>query len=337
MWRMTAPARSLNGLDRRIVAALQVSSRASWRTIATVLGEPERTVTRRGAELRASGHVAVRALPEPRRTRGAEQYVFRARCTPGTAAIAARGLARRPETLYSYVLTGSVDCAAEVSCPSRRFADFIVVDLGSIPGVAAAATYPVLSYFRTLHEWRPDLLEPEQVRLLEDDAGPPGSRGGDPVALTPTDRNLLGALIRDGRTSFEDLARIAGVSIQTARRRVEQMRRDGVFFLRAIFEPEVLGLTTQALLWVQADYPQLDDVGTELVRSPAVRYAAALAGDCQLVVDLVVPDREALYSYLRTEPWTRKVRSIEPSLVVEVLKRSGLVTGRLRDEIASEL
>jgi DNA-binding Lrp family transcriptional regulator len=276
-------------------------------------------------------------LPEPRRTRGAEQYVFRARCTPGTAAIAARGLARRPETLFSYVLTGSVDCAAEVSCPSRRVADFVVVDLGSIPGVAAAATYPVLRYFRTIHEWRPDLLEPEQVRLLEDDAGPRASADGGPVQLSPTDRGLLGALTRDGRMSFEDLARVAGVSIQTARRRVEQMRRDGVFFLRAIFEPELLGLTTQALLWIQADYPQLDEIGAELVRSPAVRYAAALAGDCQLVVDLVVRDRAALYTYLRTEPWTQRVRSIEPSFVVEVLKRSGLITGRLRDEIASEL
>ncbi|WP_353916921.1 hypothetical protein [Arthrobacter sp.] len=39
---------------RQIVAALHIDPRASWRTIATVLREPERTVARNGRSVRRS-------------------------------------------------------------------------------------------------------------------------------------------------------------------------------------------------------------------------------------------------------------------------------------------
>jgi DNA-binding Lrp family transcriptional regulator len=50
----------LDELDRRIVGALQIDGRASWRRIAEVLGEPERTIARRGSAL-ASGFRVVGA------------------------------------------------------------------------------------------------------------------------------------------------------------------------------------------------------------------------------------------------------------------------------------
>ena len=53
----------LDELDRRIVGALQVDGRASWRRIAEVLDAPFSTVNRRGTALLASGAVRVVALP----------------------------------------------------------------------------------------------------------------------------------------------------------------------------------------------------------------------------------------------------------------------------------
>jgi hypothetical protein len=43
--------RLLDPRERRIVVALQLDGRSSWRRIAEVLDEPERTVARRGGEL----------------------------------------------------------------------------------------------------------------------------------------------------------------------------------------------------------------------------------------------------------------------------------------------
>lgn len=46
---MKQTRQSLDEPDRRIVAALMASPRASWRTVAEVLGVSERTVVRRAA------------------------------------------------------------------------------------------------------------------------------------------------------------------------------------------------------------------------------------------------------------------------------------------------
>jgi DNA-binding Lrp family transcriptional regulator len=335
MWLMLPSDHPADELDRRIVAALQVSGRASWRTIASVLGEPERSVARRGTELIRASHVRVKAVPNARRIAGADQHLVRVRCAPGSASAVARGLARWPETSFSYVLTGSADVVFGLSCTSARLADLVATDIGSVPGIHSAKTATVLKYFRELHQWRPDLLDADQYQRLQGDVGTISARDGDrPMTLTETDRRLLTGLVADGRSNFEDLGRHAGVSLQTASRRVEQMRREGIFTIRAVFDPAVLGLHTHALLWVRAAFPSLDEIGTELAESPAVRYAAAVTGGDQLAVDVVVPDHPALYEYLRSEPWVLKVSAIETSPVVEVLMLSGLPMGRLRTDVS---
>jgi DNA-binding Lrp family transcriptional regulator len=334
MWHMLQPDSTVDELDRQIVAALQVNGRASWRTIAAVLGEPERSVARRGTELIRAAHVRVKAVPHARRVTGADQHLVKVRCTPGSASAAARGLARWPETSFSYVLTGTADVVVGLSCTNARLADLVATDIGSVPGILSASTATVLKYFRELHEWRPDVLDAAQNQRLQEDIGTTSARdGGPPTTLTETDRRLLTGLVADGRSSFEDLGRLAAVSLQTASRRVEQMRRDGVFTIRAVFDPAVLGLHTHALLWVRAAYPALDDIGAELARSSAVRYAAAVTGEHQLAVDVVVADHPALYEYLRSEPWVLRASGMETSPVVEVLMLSGLPMGRLLADV----
>ncbi|AXJ10867.1 Lrp/AsnC family transcriptional regulator [Arthrobacter sp. PM3] len=311
-------------LDRRIIAALQVDGRASWAKIAATLGEPERTVARRGPELLRQGRVRIRALSNPRRFRHTEQFVLKATCTPGTAGIAASALARRPDTLYTFLLTGSADCAAEMSSPVSTFSDLLIRDIGSLPGVSSASTYPVLNYFRTMHQWDPGVLTPDEVAALGGDAyvQAPTDLGQAPQ-LGKEDRQILRTLERDGRVSFEELSRVTGLSVQTAQRRVEKLRSEGSLYIRAVFEPALLGLPVEVLLWVKVPFPDLDHVGAELTHDPSVRYAAVLAGDFQLLIDAVFPSRAALYDYLKSAPWVKYTQSIEPAVVIDALKRSG--------------
>lgn len=319
-------------LDRRILAALQVDGRASWAKIAAALGEPERTVARRGGELVGGGQVRVRAMPNPGRIGRTEQFVLKASCSPGTAGIAAAALARRTDSVFTYLLTGSADCAAEISVPAAKVAELTVRELGAIPGVTSAATYPVLAHFRTMHQWDPGILTEEEKDQL----------GGAAYSSAPTDladfgvlgkedRVLVQALMRDGRTSYEDLGRASGLSVQTVQRRIERMRQEGGLYIRAVFEPALIGLPVEALLWVRVPFAQLDEVTSLLMESSAVRYAAALAGDFQLVVDTVFENRAALYDYLRNSAWIAQTQSIEPALVLESLKRSGTLAAHLGD------
>jgi DNA-binding Lrp family transcriptional regulator len=111
--------------------------------------------------------------------------------------------------------------------------------------------------------------------------------------------------------------------VQTTQRRVEKLRREGSLYIRAVFEPSLLGLPVEVLLWVKVPFPDLDQVGAELSRDPSVRYAAVLAGDFQLLIDAVFPSRAGMYNYLKSSAWVKYTQSIEPAVVIDALKRSG--------------
>ncbi|MBN9620070.1 MAG: Lrp/AsnC family transcriptional regulator [Actinobacteria bacterium] len=306
-------------LDQRITAALQIDGRAAWRTIASALGEQERTVARRGAQLLESGVVRVTGL-----ARRGDALLVRVRCARGTARMAARALAARPDTTYSYLLTGPVDCVAELVCPAATLNVLLLDELPATPGVKSCESLPILRYFRTLHEWHPAVLSEEEAAALGavPMVTPPPSSPGD--SGTPTDRAILRALREDGRVTHDELARLAGVSSSTARRRVEAMRADGTLLVRAVVNPAQLGLAVHALLWIRTPPTAVESTGAALLESPNVRYAAAISGTYQIVAEVAVPDRAALHAFITRGPWLEHVDTIESALVMQALKSSGV-------------
>lgn len=103
--------REFDELDRRIVAALQVNGRASWRRIADVLGEPFRTVTRRGVALLESGAVRIAGLASLGPT-----HLVELECEPGRLDDVATKLAGMPDVIFVYALTSPMRLIVEVHC-----------------------------------------------------------------------------------------------------------------------------------------------------------------------------------------------------------------------------
>ncbi|MGW0995713.1 Lrp/AsnC family transcriptional regulator [Streptomyces sp. NPDC002520] len=322
---MTSSDVPVDDLDRRIIAALQIDGRASWRHIARVLGEPERTVARRGLRLLENRLVTVAALVP-----SGESVVTRLRCLPDATRKVALATARRKDTIFTYVVTGSSDCVAELQCPPGRLAELVLDDLPALTGLTAQQVYPVLRYFRTVHEWYPGILDPQQVAELRRFPTPDDSASLPGVELEPEERAIVAALAEDGRRTHEELAALAGVSEATARRRVEALSQAGVVSIRASVEPALLGLPVEALLWIRTRPDALERVGTLVVESPLVRYAAVVTGEYQLLVHVVQPSKEGLLDYLAHAPWVPHVEAMESQFVVEALKRSATATPRLR-------
>jgi DNA-binding Lrp family transcriptional regulator len=310
----------LDSLERAIVAALQLDPRCPWRKIAAVLGEPERTVARRGAQLLESGAVAVAAVrPHP------ASMLVAMRCTPGTARAAAQALAQRPDSTFVYTTTGNGDCVAEILTNLDRMGDILSDELPTTIGLQHSVSYPVLSYFRTIQGWRPQTLSAEQTAALRSpiaaDAGVSASRQD----LNRQDTELVEALRADGRISFEALARRVGVSEATARRRCEWLLATNQVQLRVVVEPAALGLPVEALLWIRAAPQQVEHLGKSLAELPVVRYAAALAGDYQIVADVTVPDLPSLYRLITASDWAAHATAVDVSVLLDARKRGGRV------------
>ncbi|WGW11697.1 Lrp/AsnC family transcriptional regulator [Saxibacter everestensis] len=314
----------LDALDQRIVAALQVDGRCSWRKMADVLGEPERNINRRASALLDSNVIAVSALPGNHPT-----ALVRAQCAPGTVRIAATALANRPDCIFSYALTGGADCVAEFEVTSGDLSRLVLDELPATVGVARFWTDPILRYYRTVREWRPGILtEREAVGLSDGLPGlPPEQERSKMRPFSALDEKIVAALQVDGRVGFAELARLTGASEATARRRVDWLLRDGGVRLRVVVDPACLGLPTEAMLWVKVHPARVDHLARGLIASPWVRYAAALAGEFQFVANVTAPDEAALYRMVTTAPWVDDVTAIETDIVLQAAKRSGRLLG----------
>ncbi len=306
----------LDDLDRRIIGALQVDGRASWRRVAEVIGAPFSTVTRRGTALLASGAVRVVAMPTYART-----AIIEVTTTPQRVGEVARALADRSDTIFVYVLSAPTRIIVEEQLGDDSLARAVIEEIPAIEGVTGVLAAPVLDYYRTLTGWMPALLTPEQVAALDPGFGRRKPAGTPPESAA--DRGLLSILERDGRVPVSEIAEELGQSETGVRRRLAELLKTKVD-VRAVVAPALLGLPVAAFLWVRVAPSAVARVAEQLLASPYVRYAAMTMGDHQLLLDVAVPSLDDLRRFLTEEPWAAEVESIRSSPVLSAYKRSGV-------------
>lgn len=308
---------TLNELQQRIVAALQVDGRATWRKIAAVLHEPERTVARYGNELLASGLLTVAAI---RNRQGSVVATFS--CLPGAARTTVESLAQRSDTTYSYLTTGVADVVTEVHYDGD-VADILTLQLPATPGVSQYATYPVLKYFKTIRGWRAGVLTEAEEAALRGPYGTDQTSWTPNAELGPQDLQIIEILKKDGRATVESIARQVGISETSASRRLDALLSTTQATIRTLVEPGLMGLPIEAQLWVETSPHLIEELGITLSALPQVRYAAALAGDYQLLIDLTMPTQLALYRFLTAPMWGEGQTRIRTAMVVRARKRGG--------------
>ncbi|WP_416403282.1 Lrp/AsnC family transcriptional regulator [Arthrobacter sp. LFS091] len=309
-----------DALERQIVAALQLDPRCPWRKMAAVLGEAERTVARRGSQLLESGAVAVVGIrPRP------AVVLVEMRCLPGTVRAAANALSQRGDTTFVYTTTGTGDCVAEVLTETGRMGDVLSDELPSTIGLRDSTSYPVLRYFRTIRGWRPEVLPADKAEALRSNLAQDSGILVRQQHMSRQDNELIDALCADGRMSFEALGRRVGVSEATARRRSEWLLTNNQVHVRAIVEPASFGLAVEALLWIRASPQHVERVGKSLAELPTVRYAAAIAGNYQIMADVTVEDMSSLYRFITDSEWAQEATGVDVSILLDARKRGGRV------------
>jgi DNA-binding Lrp family transcriptional regulator len=116
------------------------------------------------------------------------------------------------------------------------------------------------------------------------------------------DRKILTELQREGRTSITELAQRVQLSVSPCHRRLRELERSGTIRgYRAIVDPDALGLTFQALVFVtmrQEDRETLLGFEAAVARIPNVVQAQRLFGDPDYLLRVVTAD---LGAYQRLE------------------------------------
>lgn len=158
---------TIDDLDCLVVGALLAHPRATHAQIGEVVRSSEATVSRRLARLQRAGAVRVVGVLDQQVSHRARSVFVRLRCSPGAAAEVARAIAQWPETGSVKLLTGSVDCVAELAYTSNEHLSRLMMEeLPRLDGVVATFSNQVIRRFATPHSWNPGLLSSHAVRML---------------------------------------------------------------------------------------------------------------------------------------------------------------------------
>ena len=115
------------------------------------------------------------------------------------------------------------------------------------------------------------------------------------------DVNIINLLQLDGRASNAKIAREAGVSEGTIRRRLKKLIEDGYLSVIAIPNLDRLGFATTAMIGIQTEPGMSEKVATTIAELEQAHYVAVTTGSFDVFVWVGTDTAENLGSFLREQ------------------------------------
>ena len=136
------------------------------------------------------------------------------------------------------------------------------------------------------------------------------------------DVKIVNFLLEDGRMSASEVARRMGdISERAVRYRIDRMIEEGVIQISAVVNPEALGLTIKADVWLEVESDLIMNVAKKMAAFENVTYVACGIGQNDISIQLVAKDTAEIYHFV-TEV-VRKVQGVRKtttSIVPIILK-----------------
>jgi DNA-binding Lrp family transcriptional regulator len=321
----TSEPPALDAVDRRLMHALGVNARASFRVIASVLGISEQTAARRYRKLRETGVLRVLLLPAPDPAdRG---QLVRLEIQPQSVRTIADVLARRPDVSYLRLMNAGAEILFGVRARARSERDFLLLDqLPRTGRVLRTTVYSLLHHFRTPGEadWAgfPDRLSDDQRRQLE--VGLQLQVPDQPLLRTDSsDQAIVDELALDGRATYARLAQVSGMSESAAARRLELLVHSGALYGDVDIAPEMLGYPAGATLYVNVSPSHVPTVGTLLAAHRETAFVAAVGGPANMIAAIRCRNVAEMYEYVTgTLGRVNGVEHVEVSTVSRTIKHA---------------
>ena len=141
-----------------------------------------------------------------------------------------------------------------------------------------------------------------------------------PRQLDDVDRGIIVALQRNGREPFRRIAAGLGVSEATVRARYTRLVDDAILQVTGVTNPLGLGFDSQAMVAVRTAGPP-EPVAEEIARWDEAGYVVIIAGQYDVLVELVCTDRRHLLELTSRIRSLDGVTSTESFLYLELCKQ----------------
>jgi len=138
-----------------------------------------------------------------------------------------------------------------------------------------------------------------------------------------TEGRMIEILQLNGRKTTRQLAKEAGVSELTARRKLRRLIDQDIIRVVATVDPFDVGYETPAIIGLRVDPSRLEEVATAISELPNVVYVAATTGNIDLIVEVMARTNQDLADFLLQHlSGIPGVRSSETNLIIRIFKQS---------------
>lgn len=139
--------------------------------------------------------------------------------------------------------------------------------------------------------------------------------------IDETDRAIIEALQRDGRTPYTRLGAAVGLSEAAARQRVQRLLDSGVMQVVAVTNPLLNGKRRMAMIGVRTE-GATDDIAKTLQAMSDIDYLVVSAGSFDLMAEVVVADDSDLLDLTNRIRSVKGVRSTETFIYLDLVKQT---------------
>ncbi|MEV0087113.1 AsnC family transcriptional regulator [Saccharopolyspora sp. NPDC050642] len=268
---------NLDELDLDLISALQIAPRAPWALVGEVLQVDAATAARRWERLSEAGAVWLTCYPGPHYPEPVCMAFIEVDCAQGQVLAVAEQASRLPAVVTAEHVTGGRDLYFTVMVGDLgELTEFLLGDLQRIPGAQTTRVQVVTELYAQGGDWNLgglDAAQQERIRRSR-----PGGKGFSIQALRPVDRNLLRLLANAPRASYTDLAKGAGISVSTARRRVDALLASGMVGMRCEVSRVLAEVPMSATVWANVPPADLPGVAALIASLPETRVCAGITG-----------------------------------------------------------
>ncbi len=139
--------------------------------------------------------------------------------------------------------------------------------------------------------------------------------------LDEIDARILGILIDDGRRSFREIARRAGVTTPTVQARVKRMIDEGLIRkISPIFDPSKFQHGIVFQLYLSVNPSEIEKIASKLAKRQEVRGIYLTTGENNLTLRVVVDSLNELQSFTETLDWDFGVKQNSSQMIVRIFK-----------------
>ena len=132
------------------------------------------------------------------------------------------------------------------------------------------------------------------------------------------DKKIIIELQKNGRISYARLAKLVGINVSTAKKRVNRLIKTNTIMIRAARNPSRMGHAASAFIAIDVELSKINDVCSKLVKNFYIGLIVTAFGQYDVLIIASYPSWELLHDFIKSDlSQMDGVQKVDPLFVKE--------------------